>query len=796
MKKSLLIFCALCAVLVFAITSVAETVGGVHYRTRSNVSWSDVNVSTDVIATTKNWISDIETAYLYGTWQNIFLKLHGAPQAGDTKPFNIILSGDFDFKRTNNASDKQWFQAFGGYDVSSASQDTALIVTGNSKAKIDLDNGGIEFYGGNHCWSDDLTMKDSRVVLSGDSPIFTPDSDGDYALVIFGGSCVSNYGSNAAKSTSNTTGVTLAGPWNMADSKAAVSVGELYGGDSVLNKAASIIKDKSYVSLENDDCKVSSVYGGSNVNNSVSHLNGITELRLTKGSFERAVGGHYAHGGAKAYAADTSIIIGNIKALNDASVYGGGYAKSNSISIVSRDTNILIEPEACFSGRGGVRRIFGGSYSRENGVGEVLGSTNIIISGDAALDVIKPRSENGWTHISPGGYLKDNTVVSNDVKGDGSITLKNIADISKLMNNTVLDGQGRVYDETLPGKLGFYNNSVVGTSRLIYDNVKGVTGARTYQFDEIIFKNSSAVTVNRSLSQLDTTSEDMETAALIVESGSTLHIAKDPTGDTGNPVLGNAKIDGKLVIEKGVTLILNNSLEKGKNATIEGSIVVKKNNTVEPPVIPDNKNVIPVTAEKVTAIDSLPNGVPALVAKQPNGEIIVTSSKFISAVEASSLNGKIDTNLIKSLPVIKTTAISKDQTAVIAFKIGLDEFAGKKFSEFTLCKVIPDKVLAFKFQKDPSKISSGEFSITDTDGIAVSPDNVPSIGNDYVINFAVEDKSDYDLDNTAGTILDPAVLTVNKATEPAANGGSSGCNAGFAALALLAVLPALCRRKK
>lgn len=426
----------------------------------------------------------------------------------------------------------------------------------------------------------------------------------------------------------------------------------------------------------------------------------------------------------------------------------------------------------------------------------MLGSTNIIISGDAALDVIKPRSENGWTHISPGGYLKDNTVVSNDVKGDGSITLKNIADISKLMNNTVLDGQGRVYDETLPGKLGFYNNSVVGTSRLIYDNVKGVTGARTYQFDEIIFKNSSAVTVNRSLSQLDTTSEDMETAALIVESGSTLHIAKDPTGDTGNPVLGNAKIDGKLVIEKGVTLILNNSLEKGKNATIEGSIVVKKNNTVEPPVIPDNKNVIPVTAEKVTAIDSLPNGVPALVAKQPNGEIIVTSSKFISAVEASSLNGKIDTNLIKSLPVIKTTTISKDQTAVIAFKIGLDEFAGKKFSEFTLCKVIPDKVLAFKFQKDPSKISSGEFSITDTDGIAVSPDNVPSIGNDYVINFAVEDNSDYDLDNTAGTILDPAVLTVNKATEPAANGGSSGCNAGFAALALLAVLPALCRRKK
>ena len=394
---------------------------------------------------------------------------------------------------------------------------------------------------------------------------------------------------------------------------------------------------------------------------------------------------------------------------------------------------------------------------------EVCGSTDIVISGDLALEVIKPQDEeNTWAHISAGGYRRANTTVSNDVKGDGNITFKNITDISKLMHNTTLNGQGHLRKADKGAELELYPNSVVGTSRLIFDNVKGTTSARTFQFDEIIFKNGSNMTFRHSLSQLYSDDDrDKETATLIVEKGSTLRIAPDTIDNTGDPVLGNAKIDGTLIIEDGMTLILNNSLEKGEGATVEGNIVVRKVNPEEPPIKPDDVNVIPVKPETVKSVDDLPAGVPALVEKQPNGDIVVTSAKFAAAVASRDVNGTVDTTLIKSIPVFKTV-VSADKTALASFRGRLDEFSSHKFKDIVLCKVIPGKVLKFAFQSLPKKIESGEFAITTADGAAVEANASPKAGVEYLISFAVADNSEYDLDKTKGNILDPAVLSVNQ----------------------------------
>ena len=770
MKRTAWIFAALCAVLVLSISAVAGTTGGVHYKLRGEDTWGDKQ---------DGYITNIEKAQLYGEWRDKEIGLYGVDEkTGDaTTSFDLVLSGDFDFKRSDTPNAPWLFVCggiAGGNNINAAitrGGGSWLNVTANSGAKFDLSNGGVSFLGGDFAYSgNSVTTNETHVVLGGDSPVFIPDMNDENDFGFYGGSHVSNKSRHV---TSGDSGITLAGPWKMAEPEGMVDVGVLYGGDQAYDDGStSIIKGISYAYLGDDDCAVSAVYAGSAADsNSLSYIEGTTDLRLRKGSFERAVAGSWARGKATAYVARTNVEIRNIRAINDAVVYGGGYAGSQnnighpdlvSHSIVSGDTYILVEPKDGFVGRG-VNRIFGGGYSRGPGMAEVRGSTNIVISGDLALEVIKPQDEeNTWAHISAGGYRRANTTVSNDVKGDGNITFKNITDISKLMHNTTLNGQGHLRKADKGAELELYPNSVVGTSRLIFDNVKGTTSARTFQFDEIIFKNGSNMTFRHSLSQLYSDDDrDKETATLIVEKGSTLRIAPDTIDNTGDPVLGNAKIDGTLIIEDGMTLILNNSLEKGEGAKIEGNIVVRKVNPEEPPIKPDDVNVIPVKPETVKSVDDLPAGVPALVEKQPNGDIVVTSAKFAAAVASSDVNGTVDTTLIKSIPVFKTV-VSADKTALASFRGRLDEFSSHKFKDIVLCKVIPGKVLKFAFQSLPKKIESGEFAITTADGAAVDVNASPEAGVEYLISFAVADNSEYDLDKAKGNILDPAVLSVNQ----------------------------------
>ncbi len=67
----------------------------------------------------------------------------------------------------------------------------------------------------------------------------------------------------------------------------------------------------------------------------------------------------------------------------------------------------------------------------------------------------------------------------------------------------------------------------------------------------------------------------------------------------------------------------------------------------------------------------------------------------------------------------------------------------------------------------------------------------------YEVNVAVRDNSVYDLNNELGKVVDPIAASVKTQTsDPSKGSSSSGCNAGFAALALLAIVPVIYRKKK
>ena len=163
MKKGVWIIVALCAVLVLTISAVAETAGGVYYKTRGSEVWQTIQ-SGDAVS--------IETAYLYGTWRNADINLYGAPIINDTlngTTFDLIMSGDFKFSLDSDNNEHFW--VFGGANTATLAEDdnrgSSLYVTGNSSAKIDLNNGGIEFFGGDHCWKGEAVTDGSILGLCG-----------------------------------------------------------------------------------------------------------------------------------------------------------------------------------------------------------------------------------------------------------------------------------------------------------------------------------------------------------------------------------------------------------------------------------------------------------------------------------------------------------------------------------------------------------------------------------------------------------------------------------------------------
>lgn len=767
------------------------------------------------------WHNNVKSAVMHGGWNDADITVNGYGQSNGEFTLNVAMGDGLNF-----APDGGWFNAYAmfGYGSSPVQiTNTSLTVMGSENAAINLLNGGMSFFGGSSVDAANVNntyglaeeiSEGTSISLQGASPSFTATDGFDGIMAFYGGSSVSDY-TNAdsggiTHTIRGTSSAVVGAPWKLGDNDS--ETGVVHGGGYAGGTANLVISGKSRVTLDNADASVADIYGGSEISDEATgRIDGGTEVMLNKGGIGFVVGGGIAKRHGKDTVAATHVEIRDVNAPVNAEIYGGGQAGAQSDeegdgqdsarSTVTGDTYILIEPSSGHTGRG-VSTIYGGAYMKSNGKAEVQGNTNIVISGDAALNLIQPQDAGDWAHIAAGSYIRnENAEAENSVKGDGNITFKNISDISKLLQRTTLNGQGHRKSSTGDDGLSLYDKSVAGISRLIFDNVQGITGARTFQFDELIFRNGTDMTFNRSLSQRYSEEEaDDETAALIVEEGCTLRIAHDPTGDTGNPVLGNAVIEtnATLIVEDGMTLILNNSLVN--RGTIDGKVIVKGVEPVTPPVTPSEESgVTAVEVKTVTEADEIPSGVQAIVEAQPDGTLVVPYDKFLEAVDSAGKSEQIDTTAIKSFPAFSAD-IKEGKTVLVSFSVNLDAFSDKKFSDITLCKVVPGGVLEFEAADSLENISGGQFVITTPDGKPVDYTLSPQEKYGYFVNFAVTDGSAYDLDDTDGVIFDPAMLAVKKAPQPSpetsGSSGGGGCNAGWGAMVLTAFIPIVIFRKK
>ena len=106
------------------------------------------------------------------------------------------------------------------------------------------------------------------------------------------------------------------------------------------------------------------------------------------------------------------------------------------------------------------------------------------------------------------------------------------------------------------------------------------------------------------------------------------------------------------------------------------------------------------------------------------------------------------------------------------------------------------EVLKFTYTADPASFADGCFTILDAAGKTAS--GAVDAASDYQVLLFIADNGIYDMNKNAGTVTDPAVIVKTAAppVPPAPGGSSVGCVTGCGALALLAAVPFVIRRKK
>ena len=189
---------------------------------------------------------------------------------------------------------------------------------------------------------------------------------------------------------------------------------------------------------------------------------------------------------------------------------------------------------------------------------------------------------------------------------------------------------------------------------------------------------------------------------------------------------------------------------------------------------------------------------------------VVTANKdaLLDGLEhADSGDEKVSVDEEKTipLPIVTAELPSGKETAIITFRLNMDELAGSPFGDVLVIKQKNDalhtsEILARVEGNDPAAITSGRFVFTDEHGTAIPTDYEIKAQEVYYLNVGIEDGSFYDWDEAPGRILDPMALS-EKSTETdetTSSSGSGGCNAGFGVRALLALalMAGIHRRKE
>ena len=185
------------------------------------------------------------------------------------------------------------------------------------------------------------------------------------------------------------------------------------------------------------------------------------------------------------------------------------------------------------------------------------------------------------------------------------------------------------------------------------------------------------------------------------------------------------------------------------------------------------------------------------------GDLTVSPILVKSAVEyVKSADSTVTPTSITVLPIVQAEVEKEGNVAAIALTLTGPELGAQSNSvagDINLIKVFADGTgEKFGYVSAAADYADKTFTLKDADGKNLAPTDKVATDSVYTLILFVADNGDFDLDATAGSVIDPVAVATNAATEPKSGGSSSGCNGGFGALALLAfaVLPFIRREKR
>lgn len=262
------------------------------------------------------------------------------------------------------------------------------------------------------------------------------------------------------------------------------------------------------------------------------------------------------------------------------------------------------------------------------------------------------------------------------------------------------------------------------------------------------------------------------------------------------------------------------------STTVEPGALSKANN----PVATESNVPSNVEAEETTTYQSTAatretiitlTGIPAnKLGATETGEVTVNGEMVYSAIKTIMTSDSSFKPTYSVLTPMIGASVTSGKVAAMAFTLTgsqLNVSASTLVKDIKLIKIKADGTgELFKYASAPAAYADKYFTIKDVDGKTLSESTALSSGGVYTIIVFVKDNGDFDLDKTDGHVVDPMAITVSvtssdttttssdtgttttsgDSASPDVNDGGAGCNAGFAALALLMAIPVVMARRK
>ena len=520
------------------------------------------------------------------------------------------------------------------------------------------------------------------------------------------------------------------------------------------------------------------VYGGGHALDGGSASVGSAGISLLSPNAVIGEGGGYIIGGGAAEGFGSKArVLGNvdIEISGDSKIYTNGHLvlAGGGIAGASGPPSDKAAPDAAVMGstnvviRGGVfgdaKRLAGLVYFCGGGAGEwygsagVEGNTSVTVSGGTFFNAA----------IAGGGMVLPMRIARADVAGSATVTLKGAKALASASGIAELRGGGmNAGDKVSSAK-------VAGLKSLVLDSLgKGVISADIVDFDVIVLRGTNDLTFAKPLSS-DVRRVRVEgtlpegTVLLTLAEGSFIP-AIEGTG---------AKWNGSKLT------VVGSHDSSSADAVLPAKTIF--DDEIFRAISKDAELLLPTaltdveTAAKLLAV----SGISAkMLSLDKAGQ--VTLAKAAVVKDGGEFSDACP------LPVFTATGGAAAGLIGCSFVLNGGLLLAGSPQDVRLLKVTgPSAGSFFTYGDVPARFArDGCFTIQTADGKVAARDAKIVPGDRYMLTLFVKDNGSFDLDKTAGQILDPTALVKQK-EEPAPTGGSSGgCTSGLGVLSLLPLL--------